>query len=110
MTLSGYVTRSARSSKLFLENEIDIPSIISLYGNSLRKDSDQKVTEDIQDSDARLPHEDEVGSSEEERGRGIIGRQKNRGRLRSRNAYIDRHLEMTLGNDDFADLEDFIVS
>ena len=36
-------------------------------------------------------------------------RRRRKKRLRSRNAYVDTHLENESGNDAYADLEDFIV-
>jgi hypothetical protein len=36
-------------------------------------------------------------------------KQSNRNRKRSRNAFIDAHLNEEKGDDDFADLEDWIV-
>ncbi len=53
--------------------------------------------------------QEEGDESEEEREKEMIGRRKRR-HLRSRNPYIDRHLKDMTGDDDFADLEDFIVT
>ena len=119
VSLSGSVTRVLKSAKTFREENAKlIASVYSLYEHTVTphriaekngEEKNEKEGEEGEEREGEGEGEGESDSEGVEREREVIGRRK-RLHLRSRNPYIDRHLKDMTGDDDFADLEDFIVT